>query len=113
MLLAASGLASGLNAVLPALGYGLRTVAQQAARESVRQFAGKSKEQEPGTQWHWMVSQGHKVRGPDSFTCLPHEQYKLLSGPCTVLGLHAQVHLVYATAVACADVSHPMHAIPA
>jgi hypothetical protein len=60
MLLA--GVASGgLSAVLPALGYGLRTVAQQAARESTRQFAGQGKEQQPGSQWHWMVSQGHKV----------------------------------------------------
>lgn len=60
MLLA--GVASGgLSAVLPALGYGLRTVAQQAARESTRQFAGQGKEQQPGSQWHWMVSQGHKI----------------------------------------------------
>jgi hypothetical protein len=70
MLLAASKWAAGggslgmFTAFLPALTHGLRThtATQPAALESIRRFAGKTKEPQPGSQWHWMVSQGHKVR---------------------------------------------------
>lgn len=64
--------------LLPALAHGLRTAAvaggtatqqvmgqQQAQRPVQRQFADKVKEQQQqegaGSQWEWMVSQGHKV----------------------------------------------------
>jgi hypothetical protein len=68
MLSAAHSLASlglGWNAVsaaLPALCHGLRTaVSHHAVGEQARRFADKAKDPNSGEQWHWMVSQGHKV----------------------------------------------------
>jgi len=48
-------------------------VTQHAAAEHIRRYADKSKDQ-PGSQWHWMVSQGHKV------------------GPCPPVMLTQQAH---------------------
>lgn len=73
LLTAGSLLANGaglpaLQHVLPTLlCRGIRTVPSSlpttsaAAAERTRRYADKAKDPAPGTQWHWMVSQGHKV----------------------------------------------------